>query len=236
MPSGPAASTAASQSRSVWSSSSSRWVRQESSLMTAAYCPRPGRHPRWPGGAFLPGAVGPRTGSAALELPDLGPHVGEVDGGRDEGDDREDRQRVREVGDTGQADEAGHAEDDQPEWLGLLAGRGERGGGPAHRVDEGPHLDDQGRQPERLEEPGERGNSSRGEHPSRLSGPGTIWAGSQRPGLPPPYTRPMRRIAAGVAGWCGPGPGGISLVGSPRGGPAVRTCWTAGGSGGLACR
>src|SRR6266516_156397 len=173
MPSGPAAS----QSRSVWSSSSSRWVRQESSLMTAAYCPRPGRHPgtaRHP----LPGAVGPRTRPAALELPDLGPHVGEIDGGRDEGDDREDRQWRRAVGDAGQANDAGHAEDDQPERLGLLTRRGKRGGGPANGVDEGPHLDDQGRQPERLEEPGERGHNSSGEHPSRLSGPGTIWAAS----------------------------------------------------------
>src|SRR5215813_11321931 len=213
MPSGPAASTAASQSRSVWSSSSSRWVRQESSLMTAAYCPCPGRHPRWPG-APLPGAVGPRARPAALELPDLGPHVGEVDGGRDEGDDREDRQRVRKVGDTSQADDAGHSENDQPQWLGLLTGRGERGGGPAHGVDEGPHLDDKGRQPERLEEPGERGNTCSGEHPTRLSGPGTIWAGSQRPGPPLPLVPVMRRIAV-----CGAGCEGADPVpGDPPGG------------------
>src|SRR5215470_15897528 len=190
MPSGPAASTAASQSRSVWSSSSSRWVRQESSLMTAAYCPCDGsllpapRSAARDGAALLPGAVGPRTGPAALELPDLGPHVGEVYAGRDEGDDREERQGRRAVGEAGQANDAGHAEDDQPKWLGQLADRGERGGGPAHGVDEGPHLDDQGRQPQCLEEPGERGRNSGGEHPSRLSGPGTIWAESQRPGRP----------------------------------------------------
>src|SRR5215831_15457376 len=191
MPSGPAASTAASQSRSVWSSSSSRWVRQESSLMTAAYCPCDGsllpapRSASREGAALLPGAVGPRTGPAALELPDLGPHVGEVDAGRDEGDDREEREGRRAVGEAAQADDAGYAENDQPEWLGQLAGRGERGGRPAHGVDEGPHLDHQGRQPERVEEPGERGHNSSGEHPSRLSGRGTIWAQSERPGLPP---------------------------------------------------
>src|SRR5215468_2733324 len=215
MPSGPAASTAASQSRSVWSTSSSRWVRQESSLMTAAYCPCPGWHPRWPG-APLPGAVGPRARPAALELPDLGPHVSEVDGGRDEGDDREDRQWVGKVGDTGQADEAGHAEDDQPERLGLLAGRGERGSGPARGVDEGPHLDDQGRQPQCLEEPGERGRNSGGEHPSRLSAPGTIWAESPRPGgrAGAGGAGGMRGAGCGTRG-AGPGPGGIEPDGDP---------------------
>src|SRR5690348_8682607 len=206
MPSGPAASTAASQSRSVWSSSSSRWVRQESSLMTATLLPAP-RPGSGDGAALLPGAVGPQARPAALELPDLGPYVGQVDGGRDEGDDREDRQRRRAVGDAGQANDAGHAENDQPERLGLLAGRGKRGGGPANGVAEGPQLDDQGRQPERLEEPVERGHNSSGEHPSRLAGPGTIWAESHRPGLPPRWAGPMRRIAVHGAG-CGPGPGG----------------------------
>src|SRR6476660_5948377 len=149
--------------------------------MTAAYCARTGRQPLY-GSTLLPGAAGPRTRPAALELPDLGPHVGEVDAGRDEGDDREQRQRRRTVGEAGQADDAGHAGDDQPEWLGPLAGRGERGGGPADGVDEGPYRDDEGRRPERGEEPGERGHNSSGEHPSRLSGPGAIWAESRRPG------------------------------------------------------
>src|SRR5262249_24098223 len=115
------------------------------------------------------------------------------------------RQRVRDVGDAAQADDGRHAENDQPERLGLLAGRGERGGGPAYGVDEGPHLDDKGRQPERLEAPGERGYTSR-EHPSRLSGPATVWAGGRKGGCRSRVSRPMRRIAV-----CGAG----ALVRSP---------------------
>src|SRR5262249_25039245 len=73
-----------------------------------------------------------------------------------------------------------------------------------------------GRQPERLEEPGERGNTSSGEHPSRLSGPGTIWAESRRPGLPPWWARPMRRFAARRAGGAARSLGGSASGDPPR--------------------
>src|SRR5215831_869992 len=98
MPSGPAASTTASQSRRVWSSSSSRCVRQESSPMTAAYCPCPAHRP-----GCLPGAVGPGTRTAP-EFLDLGPHVGEVDGRGDEGHDRQDVDQLDAVHDAAEAD------------------------------------------------------------------------------------------------------------------------------------
>src|SRR4249920_285005 len=165
MPSGPAVSTAASQSRSVWSSSSSRCVRQESSLMTAAYCPCPARRPD-----ALPGTVGPRA-RIAPELLDLGPHVGEVDGGGDEGHDRQEVDQLYAVHNAAQADNGRHAEGEQPDRLGLLARRGECLGGPAQRVYEGPRLDGERRQRERLEEPEEWGHSPGAEHPPRLSGP-----------------------------------------------------------------
>src|SRR5262245_59031338 len=175
MPSGPASRTAASQSRRVWSSSSSRWVRQVSSLMTAAYCPRYGG-PSRTARCLLPGAVGPGTPPVAPELLDLGPHVGKVDGGRNEGDDREERDQLHAVRETAQADDGRHAKDDQPDRLGLLAGRGERGGRPTQGVNEGPRFDDKRRQHEHFKEPEEWGQSPATEHPSRLSAIGDVCA------------------------------------------------------------
>src|SRR5215831_13274790 len=175
MPSGPASRTPASQSRRVWSSSSSRWVRQVSSLMTAAYCRRcggPSRTVR----CLLPGTVGPGTPPVAPELLDLGPHVGQVDGGRNEGDDREERDELHAVRETAQADDGRHAKDDQPDRLCLLARRGERRGRPAQGVNEGPSLDDKRRQHEHFKEPEEWGHGPATEHPSRLSAIGGVCA------------------------------------------------------------
>src|SRR4029077_5759419 len=108
------------------------------------------------------------------------------------------------------------------------ASRGERGGRPTDGVDEGPHLDDEGRRPERGEEPAERSHNSSGEHASRLSGPGAIWAESQRPGS----AAPVGAADAKDCGGCGPGPWGDPPHGIPPGdGPRVRTCWTAGSAG-----
>src|SRR6516165_926162 len=147
--------------------------------MAAAYCPRPRAVPL--AGWLLPGAVGAGTRPAALELPDLGSHVDHVDSGGDEGDDRQDRDKRHAVRDTGQAHDGRYPEDDQPQLLGLLARRGEGPGRPAHGVDEGPRLDDQGRQHEDLEEPEERGQSSGGEHAYRISAPAGAWAPERMP-------------------------------------------------------
>src|SRR5215472_6409593 len=160
--------------------------------MAAAYCPRPRAVPL--AGWLLPGAVGAGTRPAALELPDLGPHVDHVDSGGDEGDDRQDRDKRHAVRDTGQADDRRYPEDDQPQLLGLLARRGEGPGRPAHGVDEGPRLDDQGRQHEDLEEPEERGQSSGGEHAFRISALEGAWGAGADAG---PATTPRTSLRMG---------------------------------------
>src|SRR5262245_2072090 len=143
--------------------------------MTAAYCPRHAR-PFRTARCLLPGTVGPGTPPVAPELLDLGPHVGQVDGGRNEGDDREERDKLHAVRETAQADDGRHAKDDQPDRLCLLARRGERRGRPAQGVNEGPSLDDKRRQHEHFKEPEEWGHGPATEHPSRLSAIGGVCA------------------------------------------------------------
>jgi Peptidase family M48 len=102
----------------------------------------------------LPGPVRARAASAAVlgEALHPGPDVGQVDGGRDERRDRQDGDGADAVDRACQPDHGGHAEDDQPQLLGLLAGRHERLRRPADSVDEGPRLDDERREPESQEE------------------------------------------------------------------------------------
>ena len=90
------------------------------------------------------------------EAPHLGAYVGQVDGRRDERRDRQDRGRAHAVHRAGQPDHGGHAEDDQPQRLGLLA-RGHEGLlRPGDGVDEGPRLDAERHQAQGQEEVGKR--------------------------------------------------------------------------------
>src|SRR6266568_866817 len=88
-------------------------------------------------------------GPYAPERPDLGPDIGEVDRGRDEGGDGEDPgDRDAAIDDRTEADNRGHAEDDQPQRLGLLARGGKRLRRTGYRVNERPRLHDEGAQGE----------------------------------------------------------------------------------------
>jgi Zn-dependent protease with chaperone function len=104
----------------------------------------------------LPGTVRAAVGrAAALELADLRPDVGQVDRGRDEGDHGEEPDRAAVRGRV-EPEHEGHAEDDQPQWLGQLAHRDEGRGGPDDAVDKRPRLDHERRDGERHEEVGQR--------------------------------------------------------------------------------
>src|SRR5208283_4428938 len=93
----------------------------------------------------LPGPVRPgaRAAVAGLELPDLGPDVNQVDRGRDERRDRQDRdgRRAANVEGVTKADDHRDTEDDQPDGLGLLTRGYEGRGRPAYRVDERESLE-----------------------------------------------------------------------------------------------
>src|SRR3984885_2916529 len=105
----------------------------------------------------LPGTVRAVVGrAAALELADLRPDVGQVDRGRDEGDHGEEPDRAA-VGGGVEPEHEGDAEDDQPQWLGQLAGRDEGRAGPDDAVDKRPRLDYERRDGKRHEEVGQRG-------------------------------------------------------------------------------
>src|SRR5262245_29452166 len=186
--------------------------------MTAAYCPRHAR-PFRTARCLLPGTVGPGTPPVAPELLDLGPHVGQVDGGRNEGDDREERDELHAVRETAQADDGRHAKDDQPDRLCLLARRGERRGRPTQGVNEGPRLDDKRRQHEHFKEPEEWGHSPATEHLSRLSAIGGVCARlTPKTSLRVCPRSPGRRLGAAQLNARIPGPG-------KRGGVAWRQGW-----------
>jgi hypothetical protein len=105
----------------------------------------------------LPGTVRAVVGrAAALELADLRADVGQVDRGGDEGDHGEEPDRAA-VGGGVEPEHEGHAEDDQPQWLGQLAGRDEGRGGSDDAVDKRPRLDHERRDGKRHEEVGQRG-------------------------------------------------------------------------------
>src|ERR1700729_3454553 len=105
----------------------------------------------------LPGTVRAVVGrAAALELADLRPDVGQVDRGRDEGDHGQEPDRAAVRGGV-EAEHEGDAEDDQPQWLGQLAGRDEGRAGPDDAVDKRPRLDYERRDGKRHEEVGQRG-------------------------------------------------------------------------------
>ena len=117
-------------------------------------------------GRGLPGAVRTRAASAVLgEVLDLGTDVGQVDGGRDERGDRQDRGRAHAVHRPGQSDHGGHAEDDEPQLLGLFACRHEGLALPGDGIDEGPRLDEERREAESQEKVPERGiGTKHGDH------------------------------------------------------------------------
>src|ERR1017187_1361995 len=130
-----------------------------------------------------PGAVG-----AGVRAPALGPAGGEVDRSGHERRDGQDADRGYATGQGAevQPDHRCHPEDDQPQRLGLLAGRDKCLRGPTQRVNEGPHLGDERAEGKDLEEPVERGVSPRHrEHDSRLSGPGGTWGRVPIPPVPP---------------------------------------------------
>src|SRR5262249_43244809 len=143
--------------------------------MTAAYCPRHAR-PFRTARCLLPGTVGPGTPPVAPELLDLGPHVGQVDGGRNEGDDREERDELHAVRETAQADDGRHAKDDQPDRLCLLARRGDAAGGRAKGKKEAPPQDEKRRQQAHKKKKEGGGYAPATEHPSRLSAIGGVCA------------------------------------------------------------
>src|ERR1022692_157304 len=115
-------------------------------------------------------------GTTATGLADLGPDVGQVDRGRDEGRYRQNADQREAICHTGEADHHSDAEDDEPERLGLLATRDEGAGRPAQRIDECPHLDYEGPDRQHKEQPCERCEGVEGKHSANLPVP----AGSQR--------------------------------------------------------
>src|ERR1017187_910375 len=121
-----------------------------------------------------PGAVGAGVRAPALGPADLGPDVGEVDRSGHERRDGQDADRGYASGQGAevQPDHRCHPEDDQPQRLGLLAGRDKCLRGPTQRVNEGPHLGDERAEGKDLEEPVERGVSPRHrEHDPNLAFP-----------------------------------------------------------------
>src|SRR6266699_5024444 len=161
MPSPPDARTVASHSRSVWSSSSSRWVREPVSVIG----------PLRLGHRASPWAVRTLAGRSALAgLAYLGTHVGQVDRGADEGDDRQDAEQRDVVGGAEGPDRQRDSGDDQPQRLGLFPRGRERPGRPAQRVDKGPGLHHERRDEQDPVQPRQRAERVETESDGRVHG------------------------------------------------------------------